>query len=363
MEIAACRARQKRLLEVMHQRDLDLVIVTQAEHVQYLIGPRFPWTFASCAALTAGGHAILVGPEHRIPDVNAADEVHTFEARWHSTLRNDQRQAATQVLQRALATHVTESRLGVEFSVFTRHFDWSAELVDIEADLFRLRRRKDALELERLTRAIEATERMYLRARELIQPGVNELDVYNELQSVAVRELGEPLTGTGNDYQCASRGGPPRNRRAAAGELYILDLGPAYRGYFADNARTIAVTDPSELQYSAWQRVVDVFQLIEEEVRPGVSARTLFERVQQQLDQSPEGVFNHHLGHGIGLFPHEAPHLNPHWDDCFETGDVFAAEPGLYAAELRAGLRLENDYRVTENGVERLTNFPLELKL
>ena len=84
---------------------------------------------------------------------------------------------------------------------------------------------------------------------------------------------------------------------------------------------------------------------------------------QRQLDRSPVGVFNHHLGHGIGLFPHEAPHLNPFWDDTFELGDVFTAEPGLYAPELLAGLRLENDYLVTETGVQRLTNFPLQLKL
>ncbi len=78
--------------------------------------------------------------------------------------------------------------------------------------------------------------------------------------------------------------------------------------------------------------------------------------------QAPCGKFNHHLGHGIGLFPHEGPHLNPHWDDTFVEGDVFACEPGLYAPELHAGLRIENDYLVTASGVELLSPFPLELR-
>lgn len=52
--------------------------------------------------------------------------------------------------------------------------------------------------------------------------------------------------------------------------------------------------------------------------------------------------------------------MNPAWDDTLEVGDVFAVEPGLYAPELAAGLRIENDYLVTSEGVERLTNFPID---
>ncbi len=102
---------------------------------------------------------------------------------------------------------------------------------------------------------------------------------------------------------------------------------------------------------------------MEATAKPGKSCKELFNEVQAMLDKAPYGVFNHHLGHGIGLFPHEAPHLNPNWDDVFEVGDVFTAEPGLYAPELRAGMRLENDYLVTDTGVENLSNFPMDLKL
>jgi Xaa-Pro dipeptidase len=40
---------------------------------------------------------------------------------------------------------------------------------------------------------------------------------------------------------------------------------------------------------------------------------------------------------------------------------VFTVEPGLYTPELRAGIRLENDYLVTDRGVELLSDFPLDL--
>ncbi|HND50747.1 MAG TPA: Xaa-Pro peptidase family protein [Pirellulaceae bacterium] len=369
VDLGACRERQRRLLEAVASERLDLLIVTQGEHVQWLAGPRWGPLFQPSAALDADGRLTLVAPE-RWSGEAAADQIATYSAKWHSTLRNDQRRESIESLVRALAAAPPAVagrrplRIGVEFSTFGRHGSWdpAIEWIDIEPTLYRLRRRKDADELARIRRAIGATGRMYARARELLRPGVSELEMFCELQTAAVMELGEMLTGTGNDYQCASRGGPPRaQRRAEAGELYILDLGPAFRGYFADNCRTLAVTEPTDLQREAWSWIARALDHVERTARPGKRCRELFDEVQQLLDQAPVGKFNHHLGHGIGLFPHEAPHLNPNWDDTLEVGDVFTAEPGLYAPELRAGLRIENDYLVTEFGVERLSDFSIEL--
>ena len=361
---SAVRGRQQRLLAQMRQLDLDWVIVTQIEHVQWLTGPRYGAVFSPVAALRSDGHVTLVAPKSSSAPA-AADQVLSYDAQWHCTLRNDQRLASSEVLLQALKDQTPARRIGVEFSTFTRHLDvLGGEFVDIEPTLYRLRRKKDADELARLRKAIAATGKMYQVAREIIHPGIQELEVFNRLQQAAVEELGEMLTGTGNDYQCGAPGGPPRNNRAAqAGELYILDLGPAFRGYFADNCRAIAVDGkPTDAQQTAWKNIMQVFDHVQATVKPGKSCRELFEEVQQLLDQAPVGKFDHHLGHGIGLFPHEAPHLNPHWEDVFEVGDVFTCEPGLYdAALLRAGIRLENDYLVTETGVELLSDFPMHL--
>ena len=365
IDVAACRARQQRLLSAVETLDLDLIIVTQVEHVQWLTGPRFAWTFQPAVAINREGQVLLVAPQ-KLPPTAAADDIRAYEAKWHSTMRNDQRHASSQVLLSALSDWSKPQRIGVEFSTFPPHLsqELSGELIDIEPTLYSLRRRKDVDELARIRKAIAGTSRMYEKAREIIRPGVTEIEVFNQLQTATVEEFGEMMTGTGNDYQCCSRGGPPRGGEVAeAGQLYILDLGPAFRGYFADNARTIAVTEPTDAQLLAWQEIMRVFEHVETTVRPGKSCRELFEEVQAMLDEVPVGVFNHHLGHGIGLFPHEGPHLNPNWDDTFVAGDVFTAEPGLYAPELNAGMRIENDYLVTDNGVELLTEFPLELKL
>src|SRR6478609_6245211 len=342
---AASRGRQKRLLAEMQTLRLDLVIVQQIEHVQWLTGARYPWTMSPAAALRSDGHLTLVAPKKPALEA-AADEVIHYEAQWHSTLRNDQRQAASVELLKALSDKSGIKRLGIEFSCFTSHLAaLPGERFDIEPTIYRLRRKKDADELARIKKAIAGTKKMYELARQIIEPGITEIDVFNRLQAAAVEEFGEMIVPhTGNDYPCGARGGHPRdNRKAADGELYILDLGPAFRGYFSDNARTIAVNrKATDEQHTAWSYIMKVFKHVEAKAKPGRSGRELFDEAQNILNEAPVGVFNHHLGHGIGLFPHETPHLNPNWNDTFEVGDVFTCEPGLYGPILKAGMRLEN---------------------
>jgi Xaa-Pro dipeptidase len=360
---SAARGRQQRLLVEMRKLDLDLVIVARTEHVQWLTGPRFGWVYEPLAALWKDGSCTLVAPNEP-PKVHAADAVTTYEAQWLCTLRNDQREAAVAALLKSLAGQGEARRIGVEFSCCPLHLtrQLGGELVDIEPKLFQLRRRKDPDELARIQHAIGATGAMYAKAREIMRPWLDELEMFNTLQTTAVDYLGEMLTGTGNDYASGEKGGPPRRRKTEPGELYILDLGPAFRGYFADNCRAIAVDGrPTPQQQAAQRHIADVFQIVTETVRPGASCRELFHTVSRHLAEFSGAVFDHHLGHGIGLFPHEAPHLNSSWDDVFEEGDVFTCEPGLYGPALRAGIRLENDYRVTATGVELLSPFPLEL--
>jgi Xaa-Pro aminopeptidase len=312
--------------------------------------------------MNGSGHVTLVLPERQAGEPAAADEVLGYEAKWHSTTRDEQRAASSAVLQAKLSA--APRRAACEFEAFSPHLllAWDAPLVEIDAIVFELRRRKDADELRMLARANEANRAMYEHARRIVRPGVNELDVYAELHGVAVRTLGEPLTYFGQDFRSAARGGPPRDRKAQAGELMILDLGVGFRGYHSDNARTLAVGgEPTSEQQRAREAAAAVIGFIESEARPGKSCKELFDAVQRQLDACRPWMFNHHLGHGVGLAPQEGPHLNPRWDDTLAEGDYIAVEPGLYHEELNFGVRLEQNYLVTSDGVKLLTDWPLEL--
>ncbi len=353
----ACRGRQQRLLAEMETFGLELVLLTRGESVQWLTGVHVGPRFAPVAALDAEGQVTLVLPSGQVPATAAADAIVGYEEKWHSTLRDEQRMTSNEVLLSTLSKR--PQRVGGEWSSLGPRLlaEFGGEMVNVEPTLFRLRRRKDPDELRMLERANDANRAMYALARQTIEPGINELDLYNQLQAAAVRELGEPLTYFGQDFQCNSRGGPPRDRQAQAGELYILDLGVGFRGYYSDNARTYAVGgEVTDLQQQAWDSLDQVFSLVESTVRPGVSCQQLFHEVETLLADSGPGVFNHHLGHGVGLAPHETPHLNPHWDDVFELGDFFTVEPGLYHEDLRHGIRLEENYVVMAEGVQRVAN-------
>ncbi|QDT68471.1 putative peptidase [Planctomycetes bacterium MalM25] len=359
----AIRSRQQRLAEQLQARKCGLAFLLRPESVQWLTGAYVGPLFHPVAAIDDEGQVTLVLPSRKVESDAVADKVLPYEEKRLSTMRDASEQRLDAVI--ALLDSLTKvpSRAACEFSLAPQTLmsaltgDW----LDLDSLMFRLRRRKDADELETLARANTANEAMYARAREAIEPGVNELDLYNLLHSIAVKALGEPLTYFGQDFRANARGGAPRDRRAEAGELWILDLGVGFRGYYSDNARTIAVSEPTDAQLAAHERIAAVFPMIESTVRPGVKCKDLFERAKEMLAGDEPWVFNHHLGHGVGLAPHEAPRLNPNWDDTFEVGDFFAAEPGLYHDDLRHGIRLEQNYVVTEGGVRLVTDWPLGL--
>ena len=357
------RARQKRLLAEMAARKLDAVVVGAHEHVQYLSGRRPNWLTFGAFILWADGKSWMTTGDAAL-DGAAVDDAVTYEARWMATLRQEQPMVvAAQVVEALKARRTRE--IGVDASSVSSQIALMAMDVEpIDPVLWEMRRRKDEDELVLMRTAARCADAMYRKAREIVRAGVTELEVFVELQATATREAGEPLSAyLGNDYASGAGGGPPRpGREAKAGEIYVIDVGPAYRGYFSDACRAFAVDKkPTDVQMTAWNALVEALRIVERMAKPGVRCRDIHQAVVDHLAKTPVGKFPHHLGHGVGLQPHEYPHLNPKWDDVLVEGEIFTAEPGLYAPALNGGIRLENLYRVTATGVENLIESPLEL--
>jgi len=357
LSVELCHTRQNRLREAMKNLGASRLLLTSRENIHWLTGYWHHPLMNAAAILDLNGNCTLHAPNSE-PAHHAASKIVIFKASQLCTLRQDQISLIAATIDQPETINATEHSA---CPTLYREL-MAAKPINLDIDLLRLRRKKDPDEIGMLKHAINCTHSMYLKAREIIAPGLTELEVFAQLQMAGVTAAGEALTACGNDYQSNSPGGAPRNRRLESGELMILDLGPAYRGYHADNCRTFAVNrSPDDEQLKAFAIIKSAFKIIENRVRPGVSCRDLFEEVKETLDDYEKGAFFHHLGHGIGLYPHESPHLNPNWDEHFEEGDVFAAEPGLYTKNLRAGIRIEENYLVTNKGLEKLSKTSIDL--
>ncbi len=363
-DLPHARDRQHLLTDLMARRRLDAVVLGRAEHVYWATGhwPAHRQHESACL-VRADGHVTLFTANSADTAALAHEHV-PFEANWDGTARQDQPFTVALLL----ATRLHRLSFGIDGNAVTAALITLLRdpppVQSIDADLFQLRRSKWPDELAIIRRGCRCMEAMYARARELIRPGLSELELYGELAAAAVESAGEPLSGLlGNDYACGVPGGPARAGHAAkAGQLWVLDLGPAVSGYNADSCRTFSVDrQPTDIQASTHAALCGVFPLVEPMIRPGVRCRDLYDAADAHVRAALGRGLPHHLGHGVGLQPHEFPHLNRKWDDVLVAGDVFTLEPGAYGEALNGGIRVENQYVVTKAGVENLVSFPLEL--
>jgi Xaa-Pro aminopeptidase len=162
-----------------------------------------------------------------------------------------------------------------------------------------------------------------------------------------------------------------------AGVPIIIDIWPRDEesGCFADMTRTFVTGAPPAPDVVAWHALCqEALQRVYAALRPGVTGKELFEFSCDVFEEAgeltqrtkPEGQplvdgFFHSLGHGVGLEVHEEPSLGRTGADPLVPGDVVAIEPGTYRSGY-GGVRLEDLALVTEDGYERLTDFPYALE-
>lgn len=351
----SCRIRQKRLIDVLRAQSLQAALLTDPRHVHYFTGYWAYRVLPPALLLTAEGEAILCMAEEKAN--LAVDYVLQYPAQRLATLQDDRLQIALKVLLPDIQKYFS---IGVDRAV--KLYGGEIQWHDLMPNLYQLRRAKDADEIEMIRHAVSGCEAGYAAVRKVLSPGVSELEIYGTMLSAATIAAGEPIGEMGNDCQSGTPGGQPRNRGAQDGELFPLDITVIYRGYCCDLTRTFAVNcNPSTLQLEAFSLIRNGLQEFENMAQPGVSCEKLYTTIFEKLNGINGWSFPHHLGHGIGLDPHEAPRLNPNWDDTLQEGDVIAVEPGLYSEELKGGIRIEENYLVTEKGLEKLSSFPIGL--
>lgn len=157
--------------------------------------------------------------------------------------------------------------------------------------------------------------------------------------------------------------GTPGLTKIKKGDLVLFDLGVVYQGYCSDITRTIAYGDITDKQAEIYNTVLKAEEAAVSAVKPGVKASELDLTARNIIAEAGYGdYFPHRLGHGLGISVHEYPSMTTTNNLQIKPGMVFTIEPGIYVPDV-AGVRIEDDLLVTENGAEILTKFPKSLQI
>lgn len=150
------------------------------------------------------------------------------------------------------------------------------------------------------------------------------------------------------------------------GSLILIDCGAYYeQGLATDITRVFVKGDPTQLQRKVYTTVLKMFlNAFNSSLRIGYDIDAATREVYSKNEI--EGfVFNHGLGHGIGISVHEyPPNLSKNEIAKVEIKDgmCFTIEPGLYN-EKHFGVRLENSCYMKDNKIHSFVKMNYEKKL
>lgn len=237
------------------------------------------------------------------------------------------------------------------------------KLVPAEGLVTPYRACKDSSEVMRLRAAIHVAEVAFEKVRRWLQPGQTEREIATQL----VYEM-QKLGAQGETFPSIVAVGPssslphyePGDRKLVENEVLLIDWGARVNWYGSDLTRVVWLGSIPPQMRKVFDVVRTAHDRAIEAVRPGIKARDVDHVARAIIDKAGYGkLFNHGLGHGLGVVAHESPRVAKTSVDVLKPGMVITIEPGVYLPGV-GGVRLEDDVLVTESGYEVLSSLPVE---
>ena len=279
-----------------------------------------------------------------------------------------------------------------------------------------LRGTKSPAELDLIRKAVTITVDAQREAMRAIEPDMNEFEIqslieYTFRRNGADRPSFSTIVGSGPNSTTLHYNADDRFMNA--GEVVVMDIGASYRGYAADVTRTVPISGTfSADQKAIYQIVRDAQAAAERQAKLGAKATLMSDSASATiaagltrvgLIESPTATYDcgnpqqpqqcsqielyymHGLGHGIGLEVHDPDQF--YFTGTIAAGSAFTIEPGIYVREnlleilaktsrneaiigkirpavekfRNIGIRIEDDYVVTPQGVEWISRAPREI--
>jgi Xaa-Pro aminopeptidase len=250
-----------------------------------------------------------------------------------------------------------------------------------------LRAVKTPEEIKVMQKAIDITDGAFRRVMQFVKPGVWEHEIEAEIVHEFLRNRAR-----GEAYGSIIASGDAartlhyisNNAECKDGDLILMDFGANYGGYNADLTRTIPVngkfTARQKEVYNACLRLHNYCKTI---LKPGITTIEYTNLVGDEaskefiklgilkeedvknenrdiLEERPFRKFLYHgISHHLGIDVHDfGPRVTP-----ITAGMVFTIEPGIYIEDEKMGIRIENNFWITENGsIDLMKNIPITVE-
>jgi len=269
-------------------------------------------------------------------------------------------------LELSLGTQASDRMVGEPTTYTKAFFDAFDGAADATPLLNACRALKTEQELERMRLANAIADAALAHVRERLRPGMKESEVA-ALWEGAVHAIGVGYEGRVE----MARGfalvwsGPGIRTFTATGDRPIQEHEPTLfeiwvcaDGYWSDLTKNMC---PGELDGRYVELLELLLRIYGEAVafcRDGASLAELDRLVRARIAEGGyPGQPSHPIAHGVGARAHEPPYAHQADERPMEAGMVLAIEPGIYW-EGGGGLRLEDDYLVTDGAPQKLSSWP-----
>ncbi|HEV8249984.1 MAG TPA: Xaa-Pro peptidase family protein [Gaiellaceae bacterium] len=375
-------AKLDRVRSLMAEEELDALVVRAPDNVVYLTSF---WGMKGYETVVfpREGDATLITIEASADD--AARSAWTRDVRLVAGYHpDDPRPPGARSMDAAQAAVAEKGlgRIGLELSLGTQAADrmvgepttytqawfeaFGPDVADATPLLSRARAVKTEQELERMRLANEIAAEAMEHVRGRLRPGMTESEagaLWNGwvhahgtgYQGAVDLAHGFSLVWSGPAIRTFTATGsrPVREHQPTLFEIWVCA-----DGYWCDHTKNLCPGQLDPRYAELEQGLLAVYHAALDHCRPGAGFAELDRLIRDGIAElGYPGQPTHPVAHGVGARAHEPPYAHQAADGTIEAGMVLAIEPGCYWPE-GGGLRVEDNFLVTERGAEKLSPFP-----
>jgi len=372
-------AKLERVRALMAEHELDALVVRAPDNVLYLTNFWGMKGYDACV-FPREGESVLICLE-----ASAEDAAHMA---WTGAVRLfkgydpiDPRPPTARVLDVAREAASEFGRVGLELSLgtqaadrmvgepttFTRDwFEAFGDAADATPLLAAARSIKTDQEIERMRLANDIAAAAMEHCKLIIEPGMSEAQIAAEWLGFVHGEgtgwegkvdlaLGFSLVWSGAGIKTFTA---TTSRPVVAGEPTLFEIWVCADGYWCDHTKNVVSGELTAQYEELEQGLMSVYEDAVDFARPGASFAEFDRRIRAGIDAIGfPGQPSHPICHGVGARAHEQPYAHQAGGGEIAAGMVLAIEPGCYI-EGGGGLRVEDNFLITDSGAEKLSPFP-----